>query len=436
MSNLKMRFTAAGDLVVQRRIPQDNDNFREIGRYISQGDGRFANLETLLHRGEFWCGQFCGGSYHRADPEALDDIKAYGFNLTSFANNHTFDYSYGGLIATYDVLREGRLAHAGVGMNLDEAAAPVYIETSNGRIALIAAVSTLVNPSAMAGQQSRRIQGRPGVNGLRVDETLVVTPEQMKAIKDFAKSSKINAEEEILISEGYSIPPKEGQFEMKGLHFVEGPESKFITRPKKEDLDRVKKAIFDAQANADYILVSIHSHELSGDKKENPADFLIEFAHECIDAGAHAVLGHGPHILRPIEIYKNRPIFYSLGDFVLHNESMTIAGEELFKKYGLTSDATMRDLYAARSNNFTRGLMNDKRAHEAVIANFVMENDELVELELMPIEMGFDLPNRWQHGDPRPCFDKGIIERLDELSRPFGTKITVDERGYGHVVLD
>ena len=43
-----------------------------------------------------------------------------------------------------------------------------------------------------------------------------------------------------------------------------------------------------------------------------------------------------------------------------------------------------------------------------------MENDELVELELMPIEMGFDLPNRWQHGDPRPCFDKGIIERLDE----------------------
>lgn len=430
-----MRFTVAGDLVVQRRIPHDNEDFKAISDYIKKGDGRFANLETLLHRGEFWVGQFCGGSYHRADPEAIEDIKEYGFNMTSFANNHTFDYSYGGLLATYDVIRNAGLVQAGVGHNLDEAAAPAYLETSNGRVALIAAVSTMVNPSAMAGQQSRRIQGRPGVNGLRIDETLMVTKEQMKTIKEFAQASKINAEEEIMISEGYSLPPKEGHFEMKGLRFVEGKESRFITKPNKDDLERVKKAIYDAQANADYILVSIHSHELSGDKKENPADFLVEFAHECIDAGAHAVIGHGPHILRPLEIYKKRPIFYSLGDFVLHNESMTIAGEELFKKYGLTSDATMRDLYAARSNNFTRGLMNDSRAHESVIANFVMKDDELVELELMPIEMGYDRPFRWQHGDPRPCFDKGILQRLEAMSSGYGTRIKIDENGLGHVVL-
>ena len=71
---------------------------------------------------------------------------------------------------------------------------------------------------------------------------------------------------------------------------------------------------------ADYVLISIHSHELSGNSKENPSDFLQEFAHKCIDSGADAIIGHGPHLLRPIEIYKNRPIFYSLGDFVIHNE--------------------------------------------------------------------------------------------------------------------
>lgn len=225
MSNLKMRFSAVGDMVIQRRIPSDNIYFRQISEYISQCDGRFANLETLLHRGEFWCNQFYGGSYHRADPESIDDVKGYGINLISFANNHSFDYSYGGLLATYDVIQKSGVVQAGVGHNLDEAAAPSYLETSVGRIALISAVSTMVNHAAMAGRQSRRIQGRPGVNGLRIDEKLIVTKDQMAAIREFAKASHINASKEISISEGYSLPADPGTFEMKGLKFVEGPEN-------------------------------------------------------------------------------------------------------------------------------------------------------------------------------------------------------------------
>ena len=77
------------------------------------------------------------------------------------------------------------------------------------------------------------------------------------------------------------------------------------------------------------VLWSVHLSTM-----ENPADFLVEFAHRCIDMGAHAVLGHGPHLLRPLEIYKNCPIFYSLGDFMLHNESVTFAPEDMYEKYG------------------------------------------------------------------------------------------------------
>ena len=58
------------------------------------------------------------------------------------------------------------------------------------------------------------------------------------------------------------------------------------------------------------------------------------------------------------------------------------------------------------------------------------EDGKLTKLELMPIEMHFDDPV-WRSGNPRFSNKHGIIERLAEMSAPYGTKITVDERGYG-----
>lgn len=82
-------------------------------------------------------------------------------------------------------------------------------------------------------------------------------------------------------------------------------------------MPRVARAIYEAKLQANYIMISVHSHQISGDAEECPAEFLKDFVHTCIDLGAHAIIGHGPHLLRPIEIYKDCPIFYSLGDFIL-----------------------------------------------------------------------------------------------------------------------
>ncbi len=48
--------------------------------------------------------------------------------------------------------------------------------------------------------------------------------------------------------------------------------------------------------------------------------FLETFSRRCVDAGADAVIGHGPHELRGIEIYHGAPIFYSLGNFLLRQK--------------------------------------------------------------------------------------------------------------------
>ena len=436
---MKMTFAAVGDMLVQRRIPHESTGFCEVSNHLCKADVRYLNLETTLHRGEYYANQFSGGSYLRTDPETLEDVKAYGFNMLSFANNHSMDFDRGGLMATKKYVDEAGIVNAGAGANLDEAAAPAYLDTPNGRVALNGVVSTMGTPlggsySAMAGKQSRRYSGRPGVNGLRIADHLEVTQEQLEVIRQISQLSKINAQKDIERAEGYFPPLPDGTAVLKELEFRQGDTTRYVTHPHPEDMARVEKAIYEAQMQADYILVAIHSHEISGSSKEEPADFLKEFAHRCIDAGAHAIIGHGPHLLRPVDIYKNRPIFYSLGNFVIHNECIPYAPEEMFERQGMTSDATMRELFCDRSAGYTRGLMRDRRMLESVIPYFEMEDGVLTTLELMPIELQFDEPV-WRSGNPRFSNQHGIIERLAEMSAPYGTKISVDSRGYGIVDL-
>jgi len=313
---VKTTFSAAGDMLIQRKISTDYEGFKEVSDYISKADVRFFNLETTLHHGEFFGNQFYGGSYLFADPSVLEIAKAYGFNMLSFANNHTMDYAHDGLLATLDAVNQAGFVNAGAGKNLDDAAEPGYLDTANGRVALVSAVSSMMNVAAMAGKQSRRIIGRPGVNGLRIDEKIELTAEEFEVINRIAEQSGVNAKDNISRAEGYQPALPEGVTVLKDLRFVKGDKTCYHTAPNKVDMERIKKAIYEAQMHADYIIVSIHAHEVGGTSKEEPAQFLKEFAHECIDSGAHAVIGHGPHLIRPLEIYKGYPIFYSLGDFM------------------------------------------------------------------------------------------------------------------------
>jgi len=358
--------------------------------------------------------------------------------MLSFANNHTFDYSYGGLESTLRAVDEAGFVHAGVGMNLDEAAMPAFLESTKGRVALIAAASTMASPNnyaAMAGRQSRQVPGRPGVNGLRISEKIEVTPEEFEVVRSVVEKSGINAYNDILKKEGYVTPDAKAAeipFGDSSILFFRGERIKYHTYVNSEDMERIERAIIDAKARADYVLVSIHAHEIAGDSKETPAEFLVDFAHRCIDAGAHAVLGHGPHLLRPLEIYKDRPIFYSLGDLVLHNESITYAPEEMYAMQGLSSDDPLSEVFRKRSANYTRGLLSDKRMMESVIPYFEMVDGKLTYMELLPIALEEDLP-RYRRGDPEVAKDLGILERLAEMSAEYGTIIKINEEGLGIV---
>lgn len=417
-----MKFTAAGDAIIQKRIYPDFPGYEELIPFISQGDARFFNLETTLNRVGETCGaQFSGGTYIRTDPEVLEDLIGFGFNMTTANNNHILDFSYEGLELTLQALEDSGLVHSGVGRNLAEASAPRYLETKSGRVALIA-VNTTFNPTCMAGEQSSHFPGRPGINGIRINQHVELPMEYLAIIRRIAEQTHINAEKDIIRKEGYYPEIPDDQAELGELTFQFGKEPRFVQSLNEQDMQRVKKAIYEAQLQADYILISVHSHQISGTAKECPARFLQEFAHRCIDMGAHAIIGHGPHLLRPIEVYKDCPIFYSLGDFILQLYQVEAAPEDFFAKHGMNHHETVHDLLKNRSKGFTVGLMTDPRMFRSVIPCWETENGKLTKLTLLPIEMAMT-GKKGDMGLPRRSDNPEIAAYLAEMCRPYGTGI-------------
>lgn len=175
---------------------------------------------------------------------------------------------------------------------------------------------------------------------------------------------------------------------------------------------------------ADYTIVTIHAHE-SNQKKSVPAQFLIEFARKMIDAGADVVVGHGPHVLRGIEIHNGKPIFYSLANFMFQNETLLRVPEENYARYNLGVNAQINDWNSKRYANDTRGFPTEREIWESVIAVPKWNKESLFKIELYPITLGFK-EKRTIRGRPMLAnkkLSRKIINDLIERSKPFGTKI-------------
>jgi hypothetical protein len=99
-------------------------------------------------------------------------------------------------------------------------------------------------------------------------------------------------------------------------------------QPNVNDLDTARRLVAEADKKADIVVVSFHGGAEGTGAQNVPRRtelFLGEqrgnlplFAHTVIDAGADLVIGHGPHVLRGMEIYKDRLIAYSLGNFATY----------------------------------------------------------------------------------------------------------------------
>jgi len=201
---------------------------------LLKGDVIFTNFEaTIVDEGK---GQSRQDGRFLSPPEALDALKAFGFNLVSLSNNHAWDLKVPGIQNTLQEASRLNLAHAGIGNTLEEAAAPGYLHTPKGTVALVAMASGLITPGGSASAT------RPGVNELRVESG----------------------------------------------------------KPNQEDTQRILQSIRDASKRADLVVVYEHNHVFDKSfqtimleelpERLAPPDWLKKWTHAEIDAGADIIV--------------------------------------------------------------------------------------------------------------------------------------------------
>ena len=433
--NLTM--VASGDTMITRRMSVfREDDFLRLRQLYHDADVGFTNLEMLMHDYEHSPGM-AGGTFTASDPKNLRELEWLGINLVSCANNHSYDYGEGGVLTNLEHLRHSDLVHAGTGRNLSEARAPAYLDTANGRVALISASSTF-SEAGRALDQRPDIRGRPGLNPLRFSTTHIIDRPAFDALRRVNSKLGLEAQRNALRNFRHpgAIPEDtDTRFMFMDKVFALGEEFSVSTQLDRRDLNDNLKWVRDARRMADWVMVSVHCHE-SGANRDEPPQFLVDFAHACIDEGADVFIGHGPHITRGIEIYKDRPIFYSLGNFIFQNDTVRWQPSFNYDSVKLDAEATPADFYDARSDHDKRGFPADALYWESVVARCDFKRESLNGITLHPIDLGH-AQKRSQRGRPLLAtsdVSRRALERIKRLSKPLGTDIRI-ERGVGKVKI-
>lgn len=410
-----------GDSIITQRLsPFKEPEFTGLMDMIRGADAAFTNLETLFHDYEAPPAHESGGTWMRTDPPILKELVWAGFDLVSRANNHAGDFGPLGAQITSRYVREAGLVEAGVGNSLTEAREARFLETPRARIALIAAASTFP-PHSRAGNTRGDMPARPGLSPLRFTTTYVVSPDRLADLKRVA-------------SELSGQPPAAGDtLNFGGRRYVSGATPGQRTEPNKQDVDEIARVVRSAATLADIVIVSLHGHE-GGANRSVPADFIPVFARAVIDAGADVFVGHGPHVLRGVEIYKGKPILYSLSNFIFQNETLLRMPADSYEQYSLGDEAQAADYLDARYDKDRRSFPADRDYWDSVLATTKWDGSKFVELQLQPITLGYQT-SRAARGRPKLATGADaarILETLTTRSQAFGVTVTV-KNGVGIV---
>ena len=427
-----LTFAAAGDFIITRKLQAfREERFLKLRDLLWSADARFSNLEMLFHRWESGSVEQLGTAM-ASDPSNLEELKWMGFQMVSTANNHSFDFGESGLLANMSNVDAAGLVYSGTGRNLSEARAPAYLETPNGRVALLSVTTSAFLPEvARAGDQRPDMQGRPGTSVLRHKPTYVVDRDFLDSLRRASEMLDMETEKTHWRRSGYigEIPDDtDTQFNFMGQQFALGKEWGVKTAPHQQDMEDTLRWVREARRTADWVVLSLHNHE-RGSTLKTPPEFVQASARRWIDEGVDVVVGHGPHLLRGIEIYKSKPIFYSLGNFLFQADTVLKLPQEAYNRFGLGYGATPADFFESRSGTApnVRGFLADPVYWESVVAMIHFRKGKLDEISLYPLDLGFGRP-RSQRGRPLLADQETgtkTLEGLAELSRPFGVEIKI-----------
>lgn len=372
---------------------------------VRQGEVAFTNLEGTIagpHGG--W--PVKDGYCHAAPASVLTALKKMGFNTLSLSNNHSFDLGPGGILSTMEACDEHGFLHSGIGLDKTSAAKAATHAFPFGRIGLLAMDAGPQPETSYARDAASGIRARPGCNRLGARRIIEVSAQDMQYLKDLSNRTGYEAQKRQNARAGYQEPDgSDLEFYGNVFRTAAAPQERRELDP--ADLKRQLDAIREGAAKTDYLFVYVHHHHWENNWEATP-DWMVDFAHQCIDAGAAGFISHGIPLLQGIEIYKARPIFYSLGNFIYHT-------------------------------HYPEARAGDDRIWQSVVATCRYTPDKMLEsIALAPIVLGGEAALIGKDANARkaphlaqPAYgETEVLARLARLSKPMGTTLTIkDGRG-------
>jgi poly-gamma-glutamate capsule biosynthesis protein CapA/YwtB (metallophosphatase superfamily) len=359
--------TAVGDMIFNQKISDLADPDRQpIFRIMREADIAYGNLEFSINERPELQRPFYN---FRAPREFAWEVANIGINMVSMANNHSLDFGPEGLKECLRALDLTSITHAGAGLTLAAAHAPGThrVQSRTTKFALL---------SYMRYWTNRYRSTDPSAPSLATIDPAV-----------------------ILVSRDGKVEPVEG--------------------PLEDDIKAMEDDIILAKRRQDVVIVSLHNHDVShhrvyGIQDKTPANDEIMYR-RAIDAGADMVIGSGPHVIRGVEIYKGRPIFYSLSDFIYQYRTPDKIPIDLIHQ---------RDTELERPTNVSVWDRRDTpQTMEGILVRMTINQEKLRRIQIIPVTIDDEGP---LYGVPRLVSDERAaqtFELLQRLSKPYGTKI-------------
>lgn len=250
--------------MVEERITDDmrtNPKCTPFLEMLKDADVTFANLECTLSK-----------PIH--EPDIAKDLALIGFDVVSL-NHHSFEFGYVGLFNTMRALDDAHIKHVGAGKNLKEAMRTEIFELNGKKIGFLGFSSNF-----RAGTEA--FVFKAGLASIHLIPSI-----------DFE-----------ILAAYQNLPQVTVRIR------VDEASTKIVT-------DRIR----DAKKNVDFLVVGIHWGMSVKSLDEEVQEFQPSLAHAMIDAGADIIVGHHSHRTHGVEIYKDRPIFYSLGNLIFPTKS-------------------------------------------------------------------------------------------------------------------
>lgn len=383
------RFTlmAVGDIILD--APNPDSYFDLVRATLKTADLAVGQVEIPHTLRPIWS----NGEPHSApaaDPAHLPALARAGFTVATLSGNHLFDQGAPGVEDTIKALREAGLQTVGAGMNLAEARKPAVVRKRQLAVAVL-------QYNAVGPQESWAAPLKAGGAFVRVETHYV----------------RDNAEPGGMPTTIYTIVDP-------------------------ATLQKMEKDIAAARELADVVVVGFHIGRAGVPEL---LQYQTELTHRAIDAGAQMVFGSHTHSLLGVEIYRGKPIYHGLGNFVTVTGSIKpTAPNAVQRSYRPFDHPSTRP--AVRFNAFTRTPEEGPPPHEyypftevsrnTMIAKAVFGKDGVLESSFIPCfidDQARPVPlARGQGGEK-------VVQHVEALTRGAGLPTVFDWNAQGTEVI-